>query len=90
MRAERYHLWLAALAMLVLMLAALSLLAGKIWFSPLDAWRALVSGAPDLGGVIVRELRAPRAALAILVGGALGLAGAALQGLLRNPLAEPG
>lgn len=90
MKADRYPLWLAGLAALVLTLAALSLLAGKIWFSPLDAWRALVSGAPDLGGVIVRELRAPRAALAILVGGALGLAGAALQGLLRNPLAEPG
>ena len=36
------------------------------------------------------ELRLPRAVLAILVGGALGLSGAALQGLLRNPLADPG
>ncbi|MEM9388454.1 MAG: iron ABC transporter permease [Pseudomonadota bacterium] len=40
--------------------------------------------------IIVRDVRLPRAVLAILTGGSLGLAGAALQGLLRNPLAEPG
>ncbi|HXV23307.1 MAG TPA: iron ABC transporter permease [Alphaproteobacteria bacterium] len=40
--------------------------------------------------LILREIRLPRAILGLLVGSALGLAGAALQGLLRNPLAEPG
>jgi iron complex transport system permease protein len=90
MNGDRFFPAIAALLVLVVVLAALSVLAGKIWFSPADAWRALVDGSPDLGGVIVRELRAPRAVLAILVGGALGLSGAALQGLLRNPLAEPG
>lgn len=40
--------------------------------------------------LILREIRLPRALLALLVGGALGLAGAAMQGYLRNPLAEPG
>ncbi|MEL6979253.1 MAG: iron ABC transporter permease [Pseudomonadota bacterium] len=46
-------------------------------------------GAPgDL--VVVWSIRLPRAAAAFLVGAALGLSGAALQGLLRNPLAEPG
>jgi iron complex transport system permease protein len=88
--APPFALALASLAGLTVLLAGVSVLAGKVWFSPADAWAALVTGAPDLGGVIVRELRAPRAALAILVGGALGLSGAALQGLLRNPLAEPG
>jgi len=39
---------------------------------------------------IVQEIRLPRALLAFLVGACLGLSGAALQGLLRNPLAEPG
>src|SRR3989449_8624414 len=38
---------------------------------------------------IVRSLRLPRAVLALLVGGALGLAGASLQALVRNPLADP-
>ncbi|MEQ8504220.1 MAG: iron chelate uptake ABC transporter family permease subunit [Rhodospirillales bacterium] len=44
----------------------------------------------DPYAVILRELRLPRALLALAIGGALGMAGAALQGLLRNPLAEPG
>jgi iron complex transport system permease protein len=41
-------------------------------------------------GTIAREIRLPRAALALIVGAALGASGAALQGLFRNPLAEPG
>ena len=41
-------------------------------------------------GTIAREIRLPRAALALVVGAALGASGAALQGLFRNPLAEPG
>ena len=49
--------------------------------------------APDWGGeagsLIFWEIRLPRAILGALVGGALGLSGAALQGYLRNPLAEP-
>jgi iron complex transport system permease protein len=44
----------------------------------------------DTGAIIFSQIRLPRALLGLLVGGSLGLAGAALQGLLRNPLAEPG
>jgi iron complex transport system permease protein len=44
----------------------------------------------DEGWLIIREIRLPRALIGALVGAALGLAGAALQGYLRNPLAEPG
>jgi iron complex transport system permease protein len=47
-------------------------------------------GAPELASTLFLELRLPRAALGLLVGGTLGLCGAALQGLLRNSLAEPG
>ncbi len=47
-------------------------------------------GGPELSAIILREIRLPRTLLALLVGGTLGLCGAALQGLLRNPLAEPG
>jgi iron complex transport system permease protein len=43
----------------------------------------------DAGGLILKEIRVPRAVLGGLIGGALGLSGAALQGYLRNPLAEP-
>jgi iron complex transport system permease protein len=65
--------------------AVVSLLAGHIWLSP----GQLLAG-DEMSRLIVWELRAPRAVLAILVGASLGLSGAVLQGLLRNPLAEPG
>jgi iron complex transport system permease protein len=58
---------------------------------PLDRALAGLIGVGDSGDVIVmREIRLPRALAAFAVGSALGAAGAALQGLLRNPLAEPG
>ena len=47
-------------------------------------WQAVTPAA-----AIVRELRAPRVVLAFLVGGSLGICGAALQAMIRNPLAEP-
>jgi len=50
---------------------------------------ALSGGGEETTRTIVVNLRLPRAVLAILVGGALGLAGAVFQALLRNPLAEP-
>jgi iron complex transport system permease protein len=52
-------------------------------------WRAALSDAQSLHGTILWQVRLPRALLAIVVGATLGLAGAALQGLLRNPLAGP-
>ena len=51
---------------------------------------ALVAGDGGPMTVVMREIRLPRAVLAVLIGGSLGLAGAAMQGYLRNPLADPG
>lgn len=50
---------------------------------------ALFSGDGPLG-VVMQQIRLPRALLAVMVGASLGLSGAAMQGYLRNPLAEPG
>lgn len=75
------------LSLLLVVLAAVSLLLGRSgWLWP---WQQEGRDA-DLARLILWELRAPRLVLAIMVGGALGLAGAVLQGLTRNPLAEPG
>ncbi|PWB63443.1 MAG: ABC transporter permease [Bradyrhizobiaceae bacterium] len=78
----------AALAAIVLVLALVSLTVGPAGLSPRTALAGLLGGEGP-AGIIVREIRLPRTLLAILIGATLGLAGAALQGLLRNPLAEP-
>jgi iron complex transport system permease protein len=78
----------AALALLVLMLAVASLAVGPAGLSPRAAYTALIDGE-GVAGLIVREIRLPRTILAVLIGASFGLAGAALQGLVRNPLAEP-
>lgn len=81
----------ATLALLAaaLVLAAASLAAGPADLPLAAVWRGL-SGGGDTAAIIVRDLRLPRAILGLAVGFVLGLSGAALQGLLRNPLAEPG
>lgn len=74
----------AILAVLLALAVGLSLLAGKQWIA-LEHW---LSG--DLKSLIVMDLRLPRALAGAIVGAALGMAGAAMQGYLRNPLADPG
>ena len=79
-----------------LLLAGVSLQVGAV---DVDVWRAFAQGfwgsANAKGGAtldwqIISEIRLPRVLLASLVGASLACAGAAMQGLLRNPLAEPG
>ena len=64
------------------------LAAGTVPLSPAEVWHGLWR-ADSSASVIVRDLRAPRVLLAFLVGGSLGVCGAALQAMIRNPLAEP-
>ena len=66
----------------------LSLMVGPAGLSPRAALGGLFDG-DGAAGIIVRDIRLPRTLLALLIGATLGLSGAALQGLLRNPLAEP-
>jgi len=80
---------MAGLVVLVAMLALVSLGIGPVRLSPLAVIDALFGGGGDVQQVIVREIRLPRAILGLAIGAILGLSGAALQGLLRNPLASP-
>jgi iron complex transport system permease protein len=78
--------------MLVVALAAvavMALLVGTIQLAPIDAIRAVFGEGDQSSVAVVQSLRGPRTLLAILVGAGLGLSGAALQGALRNTLAEP-
>src|SRR6202521_2459184 len=80
---------IGALIVLVVLLALVSLGIGPVRLSPLTVVDALFGGGSDVQQVIVREIRLPRTILGIAIGAMLGLSGAALQGLLRNPLAAP-
>lgn len=79
--------WGLYLAGAVLLVAAA---AGSVLVGPGGGLLALWRDDPDLASLIAFEIRLPRLALALVTGATLGLSGAALQGLLRNPLAEPG
>lgn len=74
---------LILLAAALILAVPLSLLAGRVWIDPF-------AHATRNAALIVLDLRLPRAALALVVGAGLGSAGAAMQGYLRNPLADPG
>ena len=80
---------ISTLLVLLAALFLLSLLAGRVWIAPSEALQGLFAGGSDLSEIIIFELRLPRAVLAVLIGASLGMAGAVLQGLTRNPLAEP-
>jgi iron complex transport system permease protein len=78
--------------LLVLALAAAMLLGiaiGTISIPIPEIWNALAGRGTGTMAFVVRTLRLPRVVLAALVGAGLGMSGAALQGTLRNPLAEP-
>ncbi|MBB6468184.1 iron complex transport system permease protein [Aminobacter lissarensis] len=87
---SRYRLVLAALAILATFLFLLSLAVGPAGLGFADSIAALFSDKAGAIELIMREIRLPRALLGLMVGATLGLSGAALQGYLRNPLAEPG
>jgi iron complex transport system permease protein len=80
---------MSALITLVVLLLLVSLGIGPVRLSPLTVVDALFGGGSDVQQVIVREIRLPRTILGFAIGAMLGLSGAALQGLLRNPLASP-
>jgi len=75
---------------LTLLLTLASLFAGRANIGPAQVWHGLLHQQQAVTDIIIWELRLPRTLLALLVGASLGLSGAVLQGLLRNPLAEPG
>lgn len=75
---------------LLVALFVTALLIGPAHISPGPSLRALIMGGEGPMTLVMREIRMPRALLGLLIGGTLGLAGAAMQGYLRNPLADPG
>lgn len=81
---------IALLALVTLVLGLVSLGIGTLGLDYAGWLGGEASAAARLTGVVIVEIRLPRMLLGLLTGAILGLSGAVLQGLLRNPLAEPG
>ncbi len=83
--------WLIPVLLIAAVCAGLgSLLLGPARLSPAALWAGLTGQGDPVVRAILLQLRLPRALLGLLVGGMLGVAGASMQGYLRNPLADPG
>lgn len=90
MSAGRFHpLLIPGLVLIVIGAALASIFLGAVTISPARIWAVLTGGGDMIARTIIIDLRLPRMLLGLLVGAMLGVAGASLQGYLRNPLAEP-
>jgi len=89
MSARRHPLLIPALMALALLAALGSVTLGAVPLAPARIFAVLMGGGDDVARAIIIDLRLPRMLLGLIVGAMLGLSGAALQGYLRNPLAEP-
>ena len=86
---RRAYAVLVLLALAALASIAMALAAGSLAFSPLETLNALLGLDGGIAGEVVQKLRLPRALSGFACGGLLALAGALMQVLLRNPLADP-
>jgi iron complex transport system permease protein len=80
---------LATLVLSALLALAIAVSLGSVSVSSADLWQVLQGGGSPLQQTLIMELRLPRAAAAFATGGLLAVAGALMQVLLRNPLADP-
>ena len=83
---------LGLLVLLAALVAAASagLVVGSNPLAPEQVWRGLLQPDGSEGSIIVWTLRVPRTVVGVLAGAAFGVAGALIQALTRNPLADPG
>jgi iron complex transport system permease protein len=86
---QRRALVVGGVLVAVLIIAVVSLSIGDYPIAPADVWRTLWGAGDRAQSYVIFQVRLPRLAMALLVGAALGAAGALLQSLLRNPLAGP-
>ncbi|MFI0937769.1 FecCD family ABC transporter permease [Streptomyces sp. NPDC021020] len=82
--------WMAAAAVALLLAVLLSLAVGSRAIPPDQVLDALLHGGTSQNAEVVRSLRVPRTVIGIMVGAALAVAGVVMQGITRNPIAEPG
>ncbi|MFD8824240.1 FecCD family ABC transporter permease [Streptomyces sp. NPDC059605] len=89
-RRSRRALATAAAVAALLVAILLSLAVGARSIPPSEVFDALLNGGHSDNAEVVRNLRVPRTLIGLMVGAALALAGTVLQGITRNPIADPG
>lgn len=82
--------WLVGCAAMLLIAVLLSLAVGSRQIAPGEVVQALLHGGSSDDAQVVRALRVPRTVIGVLAGAALAVAGTVMQGITRNPIAEPG
>lgn len=87
---RRRSVGLLAAVVLLAALLALSIMVGATMMAPSAVWEALVHPSADFDQFTIRDFRIPRTVVGLVVGAALGVAGALIQALTRNPLADTG
>ncbi|GAA4722787.1 FecCD family ABC transporter permease [Phytohabitans rumicis] len=87
---RRRLLGLVVALVVLLVLLVLSVMIGSTPIPPSVVWDALFHSSADIDQFAIRDYRLPRAIVGLVVGVALGLSGALIQALTRNPLADPG
>ncbi len=87
---RRRRLGLAVALVVLLALLVASLMIGSTAIAPSVVWDALFNPAATIDQFAIRDYRLPRTIMGVIVGAALGLSGALIQALTRNPLADPG
>ncbi|MBB3111388.1 iron complex transport system permease protein [Paenibacillus phyllosphaerae] len=89
-RRKRAILVMTVLGLLIVMMFLVSMNTGYIRLSPMDLLRTLTGGGTQQEQLILFDFRLPRIVIAVLIGAGLAVAGAVLQGISRNALADPG
>ncbi len=89
-RLSRRAAAMAAAVVALLLAVLLSLAVGARSIPPGEVVDALLHGGNSDAAEVIRSMRVPRTLIGLMVGAALALAGAALQGITRNPIADPG
>ncbi|WKK26468.1 iron ABC transporter permease [Streptomyces olivoreticuli] len=89
-RVRRRVGWTAAAVVALLAAVLLSLAVGARATAPSQVLDALWYGTPGKATAVVRDMRLPRTVVGLMVGAALAIAGTVLQGITRNPIADPG
>lgn len=87
---RRRLLGLVAALVVLMAVLVLSVMIGSTAIAPSAVWDALFHSSADIDQFAIRDFRLPRTIVGLVVGVALGLSGALIQAITRNPLADPG